>query len=194
MISKLVQVIALLAIAAGICFPEPGNAESAASWLDTAKPGAWNKTGLPIPAAPPVQDSVDPRCRSLARPAETAEDRRLRNRGWDLVGAYHAGWHVVVILGSAGYDGMCRPWRYQGFVFVRGTFAGTLSPEPMYSRMDGALSEVALQNDSRLIVQYLRYTAHDPLCCPSRTTSVVFDISPKGPSVRPVSVSTSPNK
>jgi hypothetical protein len=111
-----------------------------------------------------------------------------------LVGAYHAGWHVVVMLGTAGYDGMCRPWQYQGFVFVRGPFAGTLSPELMNSRMDGALSEVALENDRRLTVQYLRYAAQDPLCCPSRTTNVEFEISATGRTVRPVSASTSPNK
>jgi hypothetical protein len=191
---KLIRAVTLLTIATAFCPFEPGNTASAVSWLDASKPVAWNKPSLPIPTAPHLQETIDPRCRALARPAESAEDRRLRSRGWDLVGAYHAGWHVVVILGTAGYDGMCRPWHYQGFVFVRGIFAGTLSPEPMYSRMDGALSEVALQNDRRLVVQYLRYAAQDPLCCPSRTTSVMFDVSPKGPTVQAVLISTSPNK
>jgi hypothetical protein len=188
------RVVALLAIVTAVSLSQPGSAANAASWLDASKLMGWNKAGRSVPAAPRVQGAVDPRCRALARPPELEEDRRLRSRGWDLVGAYHGGWHVVVILGTATYDGMCRPWHYQSFVFVRGIFAGTLSPEPMDSRMDGALSEVALQSDRRLTVQYLRYSAQDPLCCPSRTTSVVFDISPKGPTVEPTSASTSPNR
>lgn len=192
--SKRLRVDTLLAVAIAICLLESGSAANAASWLDTSKPAGWNKAGLPIPAAPHVQGTVDPRCRALNRPAKSQEDRRVRSRGWDLVGPYRTGWQVVVILGTASYDGMCRPWRYQGFVFVHGTFAGTLSPQPMNSRMDGALSEAALQSDRRLTVQYLRYTAQDPLCCPSRTTSVVFDISRKGPTVQPASASTTPNK
>jgi hypothetical protein len=44
--------------------------------------------------------------------------------------------------GTAGYDGMCRPRQYQDFVFVGSVFAGTLSPQPMDSRTDGALGRV----------------------------------------------------
>lgn len=100
------------------------------------------------------------------------------------------GWQTVVIRGTAGYDGMCRPVQYQAFVFVRGVFVGTLSPEPMDSRTDGALTRVALRNSELLSAEYVRYAAEDPLCCPSRTTTVAFEIG-DGPVVRPASASTS---
>jgi hypothetical protein len=72
---------------------------------------------------------------------------------------------------------------------VRGVFAGTLSPQSMDSRTDGALGHVSLQSASRLTSEYARYAPTDALCCPSRTTCVVFDIANDGPVVRPVSAS-----
>jgi heat shock protein HslJ len=164
-----------------------------AAWLDNPKPAAWNTPGQPIPSAPKIQDAVGARCRNAARPPQLPEDKQLRERGWDLVAAYQGGWQILVIRGTAGYDGMCRPKKYQDFVFVRGVFAGTLSPQPMDSRTDGALSQVSLQSATRLTVFYARYAAADPLCCPTRTTSVIFDVASGKPAVRPVSASTMNN-
>jgi hypothetical protein len=110
-------------------------------------------------------------------------------RGWDLVGPFQGGWQVVVIRATANYDGMCRPRQYQDFAFVRGAFAGTLAPSPMESGIDGSLGRVTLQNQTRLIAEYHRYTTSDPLCCPSGTTSVMFEIAPDEPVVRPVAAS-----
>jgi len=183
--------IACALLAAVASSPRVSGAQAAASsWLDESKPVSWNAPGLAIPAAPKVQDNPDPRCRTLARPAEIEEDKQLRERGWDLVGDFQGGWQIRVILGTAGYDGMCRPRQYQGFVFVRGVFAGTLSPQAMDSRSDGALDQVHLQGDGRLTAEYRRYASKDPLCCPSRTTNVVFDIAKDTPVLRAVSAST----
>lgn len=162
----------------------------AATWLDESKPASWNKAGGPIPKAPALEGTADPRCREQARPVQLDEDRRLREQGWDLVGAYQGGWQMLVIRGAAGYDGMCRPLQYQDFVFVRGTFAGTLSPRPMDSRADGSLSRVWLQGPNRLMAEYERYGATDPLCCPTGTTAVVFEITGDPPAAQPVSTST----
>jgi hypothetical protein len=162
-----------------------------ASWLDQPKPASWNKPGAPIPAAPRIPGSVDPRCREQARPPQLDEDKQLRDQGWDLAGAYQGGWQILVIRGTAGYDGMCRPQQYQDFVFVLGAFVGTLSPQAMDSRTDGALVRVLLQSSSRLTAEYDRYDAADPLCCPSRTTRVVFDIASAARVLQPVSASTS---
>jgi len=162
-----------------------------AAWLDETKPASWNMPGLPVPVAPRVQPTGDARCRELARPPELDEDKRVRGQGWDLVGGYLGGWRVLVIRGTAGYDGMCRPRGYQDFVFVRGVLAGTLSPQAMDSRTDGALGRVFLQSDRRLIAEYARYATTDPLCCPSGTTSVTFEIETDPVTVRPVSTSTS---
>lgn len=161
-----------------------------ASWLDQPKPASWNQPGAPIPAAPRIQGRIDPRCKQQARPPQLEEDKKLQDRGWDLVGPYQGGWETLVIRGTASYDGMCRPLQYQDFVFVRGAFAGTLSPQPMNSRTDGALRRAFLQSSSRLTAEYDRYTAADPLCCPSRTTRVEFDLASGAPVVRPVSAST----
>src|SRR4030095_841255 len=194
MTSRLVRATSLT-IAIMACQSEIGRSQvKLASWLDEPKPASWNKPGLPIPAAPRIQGNLDPRCRDLARPPQLEEDNRLRAQGWDLVAAYQGGWQILVIRGSASYDGMCRPRQYQDFVFVRGVFAGTLSPQAMDSRTDGALGRVSLQSNNRLTAEYERYVATDPLCCPSRKTSVVFDIANDASVLRPVSASTSSNK
>ena len=188
--STIVQVTSLT-IAIVACHPVIGRAQGkAASWLDATKPASWNTPGLAIPAAPKLQGALDPRCKEAARPPHLDEDTRLREQGWDLVGAYQGGWQMLVIRGTAGYDGMCRPRQYQDFVFVRGVFVGTLAPQPMDSRTDGALARVSLQSESRLTAEYTRYAAGDALCCPSRATTVVFDIASDGPVLRPVSAST----
>ena len=179
-----------LTIAIVACQPGIGRAQGkAASWLDATKPASWNTPRLSIPAAPKLQGAVDPRCKEAARPPQLEEDKRLREQGWDLVGAYQGGWQMLVVRGTAGYDGMCRPRQYQDFVFVRGVFVGTLAPRAMDSRTDGALARVSLQSESRLTAEYARYAASDPLCCPSRTTTVVFDVASDGPVLRPVSAS-----
>jgi hypothetical protein len=184
--------IAFLILAMTACCPAIGSAqEKLASWLDEPKPASWNTPGARIPAAPKTQGAIDARCREQARPAQLEEDMRLRDQGWDLVGAYQGGWQMVVIRATASYDGMCRPRQYQDFVFVRGVFAGTLSAQPMDSRSDGALGRVSLQNHGRLSAEYRRYAASDPLCCPSRATTVVFEVAnDERPVVRPVSSTT----
>jgi LppP/LprE lipoprotein/META domain len=177
---------------------EPANFAAArsipASWLDESKPASWNTPGAAIPSAPKMEVPADPSCRTHARPLESEADTRLADLGWDLIGAYQGGWGILVIQGAAGYDGMCRPRAYQDFVFLRGVFAGTLSPRMMDARADGALNRVTLQDSRRLVVEYARYTTADPLCCPSRTTSVVFEIGSDQAVVRPVSLSTSFNR
>jgi heat shock protein HslJ len=181
-------------IAMFVCLAAVGTTQGRqAAWLDNPKPAAWNTAGAAIPQAPKLQDAADARCRDSARPPQLAEDTRVRERGWDLAGAFHGGWQIVVIRGTAGYDGMCRPRQYQDFVFMRGVFAGTLSPQPMDSRTDGAIADVSIQSGTRLTAQYARYATGDALCCPSRTTSVTFDVSGDKPVVRPVSASTAPN-
>ena len=189
--SLFVRVTCLIVLISA-CHPDLGQTQAtAASWLDASKPVSWNRARLPIPAAPHIQGPVDARCRSLARPAELEQDKRLQSQGWDLVGPYQGGWQILVIQATAGYDGMCRPRQYQAFVFVRGIFAGTLSPQLMDSRGDGALTHITLEGNNRLSAEYVRYTATDPLCCPSRITSVQFEVASDVPLVRPVSASTS---
>jgi LppP/LprE lipoprotein len=167
-----------------------GSQPATASWLDSSSFESWNSPGMSVPFAPQGQGNPDPRCRELARLAEADEDRQLRAHGWDLVGPSSAAEQIRVIAGAADYDGMCRPRQYQYFVFRRGIFAGTLSPNLMDSRTDGALGRVTIQSDRNLKAEYARYAAADPLCCPSRRTTVLFSIEKDPPTLRPLSATT----
>jgi hypothetical protein len=158
-----------------------------ASWLD-GDLASWNTPGMAIPAAPSEESNPDPRCTDRERPAETAEDDALAAAGWRLFLPYQRGWGVTVIAALAGYDGMCRPFPFQWFVFVDGVFAGTVAPEPMFARSDGSADDVNLWFADQLTAQYRRYKPDDPLCCPSESTSVEFTIetTPDGPVLNPV--------
>ena len=145
---------------------------------------------MPIPPAPQGQKNPDPRCRESMREPASEVDQQVRARGWDLIGPTVESEEIRVIVGTANYDGMCCPRQYQEFVFGRGIFAGTLSPVPMDSRTDGALGRVAIQTGGRVQAEYSRYGAADPLCCPSRITTVVFEIEKDPPVLKPVSAST----
>jgi LppP/LprE lipoprotein len=168
---------------------ERGEAQSGA-WLDQPL-SAWNQAGVTMPAAPaPKGDApTDPRCAGGVRQPETPSERLVASAGWSLYAEPKKRGTVTVLLGEASIDGMCRPWDYQAFVFVKGVFAGTLSPSVMDSRTDGALSEIRFPAPSAVEVVFLRYVDADPLCCPSRLTTVRYRIErrPAGPVVVPVS-------
>jgi hypothetical protein len=182
-------------VCALILFLSP--AAAPAAWLDAEKPVSWNQRGGVVPAAPHVQGNDDPRCREGERPAETPEDRALTANGWRLFHDYQGGWRITVVWALSSYDGMCRPWSYQAFVFVRGVFAGTLSPRPMDARTDASLFSVQLLSrlagPDPLVATFQRYAESDPLCCPSRRTVVRYRIDSSGtaPLLIPVSASTS---
>lgn len=190
MTSMVVRVTCLTIVFLPLSFGMSPGDVTGASWLDASKPAGWNKPGAPIPSAPQASGTVDPRCRTMARPAESEQDKSLRDKGWDLVAAYQGGWEIRVIGATASYDGMCRPRQYQDFVFVRGVFAGTLAPQPMDSRADGALNQVTIQSRSRISAEYLRYAPNDALCCPSGRTQVEFEVTKDPTVVYPVSASS----
>jgi len=145
---------------------------------------------MPIPSAPKGQKNPDPRCREFTREPASAVEKQVRAHGWDLVGPTSEGEEIRVIVGTSDYDGMCRPRQYQEFVFARGVFAGTLAPHPMDSRADGALNRATIQTGGRVQAEYSRYGERDPLCCPSRITTVVFEIENDPPVLKPGSATT----
>jgi len=165
-----------------------------AAWLD-APPRGWNRAGASIP--PPLAASVanTTRCTVQERPASGAEESAVAAAGWRLTSYWptvRAG-ELAVVLATAGYDGMCRPIGYQAFVFAGGRYAGTLTPEPMSSRTDGALATTAqgpsvTVDAARIEARFVRYAQTDPLCCPSRGhTRVVYRVErgPAGPIATP---------
>jgi len=158
----------------------PAAAQTGA-WLDAA-PAPWNQAGAAVPTAPPPKATAprDPRCANSVREPETAAERDVVAAGWSLYSPARVKGRTTVLLADAAVDGMCRPWDYQAFVFVQDDFAGTLSPRLMDSRTDGALSEVRLLSTTSIEVTFLRYAAADPLCCPSRLTTVRYRIERRG--------------
>jgi len=156
-------------------------AGQAPSWLEASVPN-WNKAGAEPPRAPKAP-SADPRCSSQARPGVSKDDKAVKDAGWTLVGAAQVFGGTRAFLGAAGFDGMCRPLDYQGFVFVEGQFAGTLAPTPMRARVDGSLMTLRLTSEAALSADFARYLEQDPLCCPSRLASVSYrlEATPAGP-------------
>jgi len=163
-------------------------------WLD-APPAGWNKPGAAVPQAPSVEGNPDPHCRDQAHPAASAGDRAVAAAGWTLVGPLQIFGDTAVVTGASAFDGMCRWWGYQVFVFVDGRFAGTLSPGPMNSRTDGAVVQVHVYQASIMTAEFVRYAEKDPLCCPSGKSLVSYRVEQGsgGLVIVPLEVSTTPS-
>jgi hypothetical protein len=144
------------------------------SWLD--KPLLnWNITIREIPKAPKPDVDLTGRCAG-ARLPDSAEDRAITAKGWWLLGSPQRFEKTLIISANADADGQCRPLSFQDFVFVDGQFVGTISPLPMNSRADAAVDAVRFTSASNFVADFRRYAASDPLCCPSQTSSVTFQI------------------
>lgn len=150
------------------------------SWLDRSLVH-WNRQdrNTPrLPRPPAVQDTswTKSRCGEQIRQPANSTERAIASIGWKLYGPVLSHGTTTVTTAMADADGMCRPLTYQGFVHSEGRFAGTLSPVPMNSRSDGALTKVEIVNRTRLRAEFARYIPSDPLCCPSRVSAVWYSI------------------
>jgi hypothetical protein len=151
---------------------------SALSWLGEIRGTAtnWNLQGALIrsPSAPGTIDQV---CSATARSAQTPEEYELAGAGWFLEsGPSQRVGNIVLVSAMSGSGGMCRGSGHQTFVFVGGRLAGTLSPEPWEPRSDGAQTSVRILNGATLEADFDRYGGADPMCCPSRVTTVHYQI------------------
>jgi hypothetical protein len=170
------------------------------AWLDqTLTP--WNERGAKVPAPPapsPEQPENLARCRPVLRGPLTPAERAVTAAGWWLfASSTRAFGDVSVVAASADWDGMCRPWSYQAFVFVGDRFTGTLSPVLMDARTDGAWQTAKIETPLHLSAQFLRYAREDALCCPSRISEVTYRIDPsmsatENPVLVPLIVDTRP--
>ena len=169
---------------------------SSASWLDRPLVN-WNKAGALVPKAPRPREpraALVERCRlDAGRPTPPWSD--LAAVGW--VPFLHQDQQLTqadieIVDGMNDADGMCRPGTFNVFVFVDGRFAGTLSPEPMTSRLDGSIGAVRIVSADLITAEFARYRAQDPLCCPSSRVAVRFRIDRTGPDavVTPVEMRT----
>ena len=150
-------------------------AQRPASWLDLP----WNRAGAAVPTAPAPAEplkAVISRCRPTPPGGDAA--RVVSAAGWipfQYFGKPFAQGDVEIVGGMTGADGMYRPAGYNVYVFVGGRHAGTLSPGPMTSRLDGASGDVRMPLPE-IAVEFARYTEKDPLCCPSSRSTVRFRI------------------
>jgi hypothetical protein len=158
----------------GAMDPDPGD------WLETSPPMNWNTPGADLPTAPAPYVSPDPRCGAQERPPESPEEDQVVAAGWHVFNAAQVGWQLRLVNGLVGYDGMCRPNQLQGFVFADGQFAGTIAPAPMNSRTDGVGRILDMHGPGDLNGQFVRYTASDPLCCPSSVFAVEYTVDRSG--------------
>ncbi|GAC1316395.1 MAG: LppP/LprE family lipoprotein [Chloroflexota bacterium] len=165
------------------------------AWLEDAAPANWNTPGMDIPDAPPPDGTDDPRCTTQERGSESPEEDQVVAAGWHIYSVAWVGWNLRLVNGLSGYDGMCRPLAFQTFVFADAQFAGTISPTTMVSRTEGSGRIVSVRGPDRLAGNFVRYTSTDPLCCPSKTFTVDYDVdrgSPDGPLLVPLTSTPNP--
>ena len=149
-------------------------------WLDRPLTN-WNRAGAPLPRAPQGRSASEllTRCPLPGAQPSSAAARQLTTVGWlpflplDREVAQD---DVEILAGMSDADGMCRPMGYQLFVFVGGTFAGTLSPQPMNLRADQSSGALRLLRDDIVSAEFLRFTSKDALCCPSAHAQVRYRI------------------
>jgi heat shock protein HslJ len=165
------------------------------SWLDQP-PQPWNRQGEALPTAKSTEGwrLNAKQCAQVIRAPQSPTERALRQRGWYLFGRAAKHNAVEIVLGTIGFDGMCRPMGYQAFVFMDGRYAGTLSPELMNARSDGSLmGDMKFTGDRTVEVKFARYRETDPLCCPSRMSRVTYQLrNGKTPSVMVTRITTVP--
>jgi heat shock protein HslJ len=163
------------------------------SWLDHQLSN-WNTKmgGLPRPR-PPGGQNGGALCRMQVREPASDAERSLVRAGWMLLGPVQTYDQTQVVTAMSGADGMCRPLGQQAFVYWEGRYAGSLSPQPMDSRTDGSILNVRLLGPALIAAEFARYAERDPLCCPSRTSSVTYNLNrDEAPLITPTNISTSP--
>jgi hypothetical protein len=152
---------------------------SSGGWLDQPLTN-WNRPGATVPRAAkgPAADLLK-RCPPTSTPPASPVAQQLGAAGWlpflPLDREMRQG-DVEILAGMSDADGMCRPLGYQLFVFVGGTFAGTLSPQPMDSRADQSSGALRLLQDDVVSVDFSRFTSRDALCCPSAHVTVRYKL------------------
>ncbi len=155
-------------------------AQSKYNWLDDKLLPNWNSRSRAILQAEKMSASELAQCSKFVRQPTLAADKLLAKYGWTLVGPAQVYGKTTNVSWAVGFDGMCRPRRFQTLIFVGNRVAGTLSPGPMDSRTDGSLVNVKMTSETTLTAEYVRYRATDALCCPYKTEAVTFVIKPDG--------------
>jgi hypothetical protein len=150
-------------------------AQQPASWLDTKKDWKWSEAELHRGHREAFNPMCDPFTPTPTR--MTRNERLILDNNWRLSGASNprnvAGLSIELVTGFRQFDAMCRLAEYQVFVFVNDRPIGTLSPDLMDAREDGALSGATILDSGEISATYARYA-------PSRTSTVTFSIVSRG--------------
>lgn len=163
------------------------------SWLDRPFVN-WNRQvgslpELPQPSAAHGESAITNRCRAQVRQPANAAESALVRRGWMLYGPVQSYEMTNIVTALSGFDGMCRPLGFQAFVHWEGRYAGTLSPVLMNSRTNESLTGIHLISATSIAADFVRYTEADALCCPSRISSVLYNLRRDDiPTLTPTSV------
>ncbi len=170
----------------------PPQSSSSGLWLD--RPLAnWNVPGAAIPPAESPRDLEGVRRCQLTEPSTPAA-QALAAEGW--IPFHHLDRELVqdevnVLGGLLRTSDDCGPLVFNLFVFVRGRFAGTVSPVAMNQQTDGVAGPVRLLPDGSLSAEFARYGATDTPCCPSGRLTVRYRIEDGAmPVLVPVEVRT----
>ncbi|MBA4123455.1 MAG: META domain-containing protein [Acidobacteria bacterium] len=155
-------------------------AQSQYSWLEAKPLPSWSERSRAILQTKKIAQAELTRCRSSLRPATLPVDSLLTKYNWTLVGDAQVFGKTTAVTVATSFDGMCRPLGFQTYVFVGNRVAGTVSPGPMDSRTDASLINIRLLSETDVIAEYARYKENDPLCCPSKTNTVSFNIKRDG--------------
>jgi heat shock protein HslJ len=156
------------------------NALAQSQWLDMNPIPNWNSRSRQILRTEKMSAATLGQCAKFVRKATLPQDFLLTRNNWTLVGPAQVYGRTAVITVAEGFDGMCRPTKFETLVFVGNRVAGKLSPGPMDSRTDGYLTTVRLISETDITSEYARYRASDPLCCPYKTEAVTWTIKPDG--------------
>ncbi len=149
-------------------------------WLDMKPLPSWNERKRAILQTKKISSAELKRCAVVVRQPTLPQDKLLTKMGWTLTGAAHVFGNTTVVTVAEAFDGMCRPLKFDTYVFVGNRVAGTLSPGQMDSRTDGSLVNVQMTDERNLTAEYVRYRDSDALCCPYKTEAVTFVIKPDG--------------
>lgn len=148
----------------------------------------------PKPAADAVSATDD--CSGEApKPQSPEEVTLLANSQRHLTGhsiRAGAGGNIYIVEAALGYDGQCRASPYQIYVFNNNKIVGTLSPQAMTARADGAIADFKLVDPEHLQLDIERYKPNDPACCASSHEQRIVDLRQFG-EAQPLSAPTSPS-
>ena len=143
-----------------------------------------------IPASPLTADvylALEKRCGTpkAASPESITALRRARWLPYLHLDQAIARDGLEVVGGMTAATPGCEPERFNLFVFVNGSFAGTVSPAAMTPSRDRAAGAVRVTGADTISVEFASYLPGDPECCPSSRERVSYrlDKTSAGPTL-----------